>query len=62
MNTMEELEHIDHILTMDAYRAWLYENYAIGNGHTLTRLEEDASVQVNYLSDMGLPLDSEIKD
>jgi hypothetical protein len=62
MNSQAELEEIDHILTMEAYREWLYENYAIGNGHTLTRLEEDASVQMKYLSDMGLPLDSVIKD
>jgi hypothetical protein len=48
-----------YLSTEAAFTEWLYENYSIGNGHTLTRLQEDGDVAVRYLKDMGLPLDTE---
>lgn len=46
--------------TMEAFTAWLYDNYAIGNGHALTRLQEDASVLIKYLKEHHLPSDTEL--
>ena len=44
----------------DMFNDWLYENYPIGNGHTLTRLQEDTSIQETFLRDNNLPLDTEL--
>jgi hypothetical protein len=48
--------------TQDEFTKWLYENFSIGNGHRLTQLLEDEQVLLKYLSDMGLPADTELKD
>jgi len=48
--------------SMDGFRAWLYNNYSIGNGHTLIALEEDGDIQEAYLSEMGLPLDTILEE
>jgi len=49
-----------YLSTEEAFTAWLYENYSIGNGHTLVRLQEDGDIAVKYLNDMGLPIDTEL--
>ena len=44
----------------DKFNDWLYENYMIGNGHTLVRLMEDMSVVDRFLKDAGLQADTEL--
>jgi hypothetical protein len=58
---LQRVETIDYA-TRDEFTKWLYETYTINNGHRLTQLEEDEQVLLNYLSDMGLPADTELKD
>ena len=43
----------------EQFNVWLYENYMIGNGHTLVRLMEDMSVVEKFLKYAGLPADTE---
>lgn len=42
------------------YINWLYENYAIGNGHALTRFQEDTTKQLAFIEEFGLPDDVEL--
>jgi hypothetical protein len=58
---LKRVETIDYA-TKDEFTKWLYETYTINNGHRLTQLEEDEQVLMNYLSDMDLPADTELKD
>lgn len=45
---------------LEQFHQWLYENYRIGNGHMLTELEENAVVQLAFLREAGLPIDTDI--
>lgn len=44
----------------EQFNDWLYENYSIWNGDRLISLLEDGDVQSKFLSDMGLPEDTEL--
>lgn len=52
---------MDDLLTQESFDKWLYENFFICNGDMLIELYEDMTNVENYLSDMGLPVDSIIK-
>ena len=53
-------EH-EYLSSQEAFNVWLYDNYSIGNGHTLLTLQCDSGVQIKYLNDNDLPLDTDIK-
>ena len=44
----------------DKFSAWLYDNYAIGNGDMLLSLAENTSVQEIFLREHNLPLETEL--
>ena len=44
----------------EMFNEWLYENHNIGNGHTLTALQENTVLQQQFISDHGLPDDVEL--
>jgi hypothetical protein len=58
----EENEQHKHAASMDGFIEWLYEHYAISNGHKLVELQEDGDIQEIYLEHVGLPLDTELED
>ena len=60
MNTQAELEHIAYLSTAESFNAWLYENYAIGNGDMLLGLTENTNVQEIFLREHNLPLETEL--
>jgi hypothetical protein len=56
------LNRVETASKMDEFRKWLYANYHINNGDRLIELEEDMSVVEQYLKEVGLPSDTELKD
>jgi hypothetical protein len=61
MNTQEELEHIDHILTMDAFRQWLMNKPIHSLYFYATHEHGNLNIKQIYLTEQGLPIDSIIK-
>jgi hypothetical protein len=57
----EENEQHKHAASMDGFIEWLYENYAIPNGHKLVDLQEDGDIQAIYLAEVGLHPDTELE-
>jgi hypothetical protein len=53
-------EQLEYLSSIESYRAWLYDNYSIGNGHRLTQLEECPMTQIKYLQENDLPIDTEL--
>ena len=57
---MEALAEHQYFKSEKGYTDWLYKNYPIGNGHQLVNLLEYGNVIDPYLSEVGLPLDTEL--
>jgi hypothetical protein len=61
MNTRSEQQHIEYLLSREAFDKWLFKHYPISNGDMLLDSYEDMSKTELYLREHGLPLDSEIR-